>query len=369
MKSEASQELASGAGDFRNGSRMSPPLSRSPTNRASPPSIHDHGRHTPPIPEASLKNIDLGGGHVAPHQAIRRRDHLSPSFVLSKQYPIPQVQELTAVDGRGQGASSAWRLALAQLKRFDIEWVISFLLIIFTCSATAIFTRDKGWFLLTAPLVGFPLSNTFASFNIGLSTYVAEAYGGDERLTLYRHVGRISELSPRAGSIAIYLYVCLVFSLLLSVILLWYIALFYQYLKSIELLPSRESAVRLFGLGALTLGLLLSALGTGSFRAVIWNDMRHRRNSSESVNSADASPSFTDIDTGALALRNGYAYGSTVITWLLWIIVGCVFISRSSWWAKGAGMAATQAQADIEIVNDDMASEEENTDQGPPPHV
>ena len=237
----------------------------------------------------------------------------------------------------------------AQIKRFDIEWSIGFLIIIFICSAVAVFTRDKGWFLATAPLENFPLVNSLASFSIGLSTYVTEGNAGEERLTLYRYEGPISELSPRAGRVAVFLYVCLVASLLLSVGLLWYIALFYQYLKSSEVLPSRELTVRLLGLKALTIGLLLLGLGTGIFRAVIWDDLKHHHNDSTSSSSSSSSSSggpmsFTDIDSSELTLETGYAYAFTVAAWFFWLVVGSVFLFRSCCWAKGAGLAAAREE-------------------------
>ena len=358
--------MASGAGNFSTSTRRTPPPPpHSPTHP-----IHDNGRHTAPIAEGTLKNVDLGGGGsgsghghtgrspthtavVAGHtQATRRRDHASASSsssAASHEQPCPPRQ--SRGHGRGHAASSTWTLVWAQIKRFDIEWSIGFLIIIFICSAVAVFTRDKGWFLATAPLDNFPLVNTLASFSIGLSTYVTQAHAGDEHLTLYRHEGPISELSPRAGHIAVFLYVCLVASLLLSVGLLWYIALFYQYLKSSEVLPSRELAVRLLGLKALTLGLLLLGLGTGTFRAVIWDDLKHSHNNSSSSSSGGSSSSsgagptsFTDIDSSELTLETGYAYALTVAAWFFWLIVGSVFLFRSCCWAKGAGLAVAREE-------------------------
>jgi len=225
-----------------------------------------------------------------------------------------------------------WTLVLAQIKRFDIELSIGFLITIFICSAIAVSAQDEGWFLATAPLENFPLVNTLASFSIGLSSYVTEAHGGDEQLTLYRHEGPISELSLRAGDIAVFLHICLIASLVLSVGLLWYVLQLHDYLKSSEILPSRELTTRLLGLKALTLGLLLLGLGTGAFRAVIWNDLKEHHNdgssSSSSSSSSGGPTSFTNIESSELFLETRYAYSLTIAAWFLWLVVGSILMLR-----------------------------------------
>jgi hypothetical protein len=198
-------------------------------------------------------------------------------------------------------------------------------------------------------------------FRIGLSVYTSQAHSasGDE-LVLFTHEGPISEISPRGGAIAVALYICLVLSLLLSVGLMWYIALFYSYLKSSERLPSREVAVRLLGAKALVLSMCVFALGTVAFRAVLWEDLK----SGEKVD--DASSPFSEIDTKRVEMKMGYAYGCIVSVWFFWLLVGYVLCFRSCpcagvGWAKrvrsleddgmggegGGGMEEEEEHADV----------------------
>lgn len=332
-----------------------------PPPRPSSSPIHDHGRgrHTPPIAEDTLKNIDLGGSGEGPVSGAgggssgggaKSRAAGAAALPAHAQQQVPRQQQQPrerrrVVGGRGHAASSTWTLVLAQIKRFDIEWCIGALTIIFVCSAVAVFTRDKGWFQATSPLQSFPVTEAVAVFQIGLSMYVSEAHGPNSALTLYTHEGPISELSPRAGHIAVLLFCGLVLSLLFSVGLLWYIALFYPYLKSSEVLPSRELAVRLFGLKALALGLFLFGLGTCAFRAVLLDDLTHH-----------PSTSFNEVDVSRLRLGVRYAYGLTVVAWFFWLIVGSVFFCRSWFWAK-------QPRAvDEELVLDGMGGYGEEED-------
>eukprot|EP00624_Nannochloropsis_granulata_P004640 evm.model.NODE_33100_length_7234_cov_40.057369.2 len=358
--------MASGAGKLTTSARRTPP----PPSHSPVHPIHDHGRHTPPIAEENLKNIDLEnggsgsehehGGHSLSHAAVvpthtysatRRRDHASAfsSSASAPPHEQPYPPRQSRGHGRGHAASSVWTLVWAQIKRFDIELSIGFLITIFICSAIAVSAQDEGWFLATAPLENFPLVNTLASFSLGLSSYVTEAHGGDEQLTLYRHEGPISELSFRAGDITVFLHICLVDSLLLSVGLLWYVAQFYQYLKSSEVVPSRDLTVRLLGLKALMLGLLLLGLGTGAFRAVIWDDLKQHHSDGSSSSSSNGSSSggptsFTDIDSSELFLETRYAYALTIAVWFLWLIVGTTFLFRSCCRAKSARLATMREE-------------------------
>jgi hypothetical protein len=86
---------------------------------------------------------------------------------------------------------------------------------------------------------------------VGLQTYSGEVRRvGGEGAAESSFEGYIQSVSPDGHRLSGFLYVCLVVTLLLSVWLLWYIALFYRYLKQFAPftpIPSRDHAVRGFG--------------------------------------------------------------------------------------------------------------------------
>lgn len=114
--------------------------------------------------------------------------------------------------------------------------------------------QDAGWFVLDVP---FRDSDKVAFIAVGLQTYTVSIDGGAStqggRVVAIKQM-EISSLSPEAHSVGAFLYVCLLFSLLLTVGMLWYIALFYSYLKGCDPRPDKELAVRTLG----ALGIILA---------------------------------------------------------------------------------------------------------------
>lgn len=168
-------------------------------------------------------------------------------------------------------------------------------------------------------------------YTIGLSTYTAQAHSVDDpTLVLYTHQGDLDEASNAAEQIAYALYAFLVLSLVSAAGVLWYIALFFGYLKGPEVNKGREAAVRCLGLLATGLGVALLALGTAAFRGAIAEAfLRHP------FPNADASP-FNDVDTAGRRLETEYAYHLTGLTWFLWLLTGGILLFRSCCWAKRA---------------------------------
>lgn len=231
-----------------------------------------------------------------------------------------------------QHASSTLALVLAQCKRFDIELAATFLSVILVTTACSIFTKDDGWFRLEAPLrqlVG--TSDATVVYTIGLSTYTAQAHSVDDpTLILYTHRGDLDEASNAAEQIAYALYAFLVLSLVSAAGILWYLALFFGYLKGLEVNKGRETAVRCLGLQAMGLGVALLALGTAAFRSAVAEAFLRRPSAN-----ADASP-FDDVNTAGRRLETEYAYHLTGLTWWLWLLTGCILLFRSCCWAKRA---------------------------------
>lgn len=315
---------------------------------------------TPPrIPEHLLRNIDLGTAAASSAPAAASTAHsTSPppppppahgrdleAGVAKQQGAVPRrpapgaAGHVAAAEADGpqaaaehQHASSTLALVLAQCKRFDIELAATFLSLILVTTACSIFTKDQGWFSLEAPLrqlVG--TSDATVVYTIGLSTYTAQAHSvNDPTLVLYTHRGDLGEASNAAEQIAYALYAFLVLSLVSAAGILWYLALFFGYLKGPEVNKGRETAVHCLGLQAMGLGVALLALGTAAFRSAVADAFLRRP-----FANADASP-FDDVDTAGRRLETEYAYHLTGLTWWLWLLTGSILLFRSCCWAKRA---------------------------------
>jgi hypothetical protein len=105
--------------------------------------------------------------------------------------------------------------------------------------------QDEGWFLLEAPLKKAP--SILVTIKIGLQTYTASVPG------LYSQTTMIADFSPDGARLGSFLYVLLLGSLLYTVALVWYFALFWTYFKKGEKLASREKNVQLICAGAFIL--------------------------------------------------------------------------------------------------------------------
>jgi hypothetical protein len=365
---------------------MASPRSASPPRaRAVSPNSHHQ-----PIPEATLRNIDLGGSAPATAPSSAASSFSSSSLSVQamqkggggggggkkgpadleaggSRRPPPaaaggggenegDMAASAGYDGhreeqqqhhhqQQQRASSRLALVLAQCKRFDVELAAVFLAGILVTTACAIFTKDEGWFRLEAPLHE-PVGSVGATvvYTVGLSTYTAQAHAvEDPALVLYTHRGHLDEASTTAKRIAYALYAFLVLSLVSAAGILWYIALFHGYFKSPEVNRGREAAIRCLGLQAFGLGLALLSLGTAAFRGAVAEAFVRRP-----FPNADASP-FNDVDTAGRRLETQYAYHLTGLTWFLWLLVGGVLLFRSCCWAKrGARRGDWEAEVEVE---------------------
>lgn len=108
--------------------------------------------------------------------------------------------------------------------------------------------------MLDAPFEGSESRVAFIS--VGLQTFtvsIDDAASSVGRVVVV-HAQDLLTVSPEAYRLGAFLYVCLLLSLLLSVGMLWYIALFYSYMKGSDPRPDKEFAVRSLG----ALGILVA---------------------------------------------------------------------------------------------------------------